>query len=86
MPLAELKRRADQAIAGRRDEAAAKGLKGLKGRTAKAATGKDVETWEAQDLKIRELMERYYCAPDLMALGCQRRIATAHLVDEVKLH
>jgi hypothetical protein len=83
VPLAELKRRADQALAIRRDEAAAKGLKG---RTAKAATGKDAETWAAQDLKIRDLMERYYCAPELMALGCRRRIATAHLVDEVKLH
>jgi hypothetical protein len=80
VPLAELQRKAEKALVLFREEEKRLG----RGRSTKM-TLKNLETPETQDLAIRELMEKYYCAPELTSLGRQGRAATAHLVDEVSL-
>jgi len=79
--MAELQRRAEKALVLFREEEKKLG----RGRSTKM-TLKELETPETQDLAIRDLMEKYYCAPELTSLGRQGRAATAHLVDEVSTH
>lgn len=79
--MAELQRRAEKALVLFREEE-----KTLRRGRSTNMTLKDLETPETQDLAIRDLMEKYYCAPELTSLGRQGRAATAHLVDEVRTH